>query len=300
MKKTGIVLLCALTVSLCNGCGSSKEEVVFPSSDEQQQQSEESTYFTESETETNEVSKTESIQDEISQIEEKSNEFENADWGSMNQQEMNQLTGEWYQLWDNELNSLWDRLSNELDTDTKAKVLEEQREWIKRKEENVRGAGMEGYGGSLQPQLENSAAEEITRARVYVLAGYLADVRNESFVIDPEIQESIEEADPSLDEVFGKFEGQWIFDENRGACIGVERSEDCDYGVEGSNWTVWITGGDILSDLDVYGYTGNSIIFRIDQAGYEAYYELSFNMAGAVSMAYGTSLDAMDDVIEAQ
>lgn len=53
----------------------------------------------------------------------------------MNQQEMNQITGEWYQLWDNELNSLWDRLSNELDADTKAKVLEEQREWIRRKEE---------------------------------------------------------------------------------------------------------------------------------------------------------------------
>lgn len=299
MKKTGIVLLCVLTVSLCNGCGNSKEEVVFPSSDEQQQ-SEESTYFTESETETSEVSETESIQDEIAKIEEKSNEFENADWGSMNQQEMNQTTGEWYQLWDNELNSLWDRLSNELDADTKAKVLEEQREWIKRKEENVRGAGMEAYGGSLQPQLENSAAEEITRARVYVLAGYLADVRNESFVIDPEIQKSIEEADPSLDEVFQKFEGQWIFDESRGACIGVERSEDCDYGVEGSNWTVWITGGDIISDLDVYGYTGNSIIFEVDQADYEAYYELSFNMAGSVNMAYGTSLDAMDDVIEAQ
>ena len=200
MKKTGIVLLCVLTVSLCNGCGNSKEEAALPSSVEQQQ-SEESTYFTESEAETSEVSETGSIQNEIAKIEEKSNEFENADWGSMNQQEMNQITGEWYQLWDNELNSLWDRLSNELDADTKAKVLEEQREWIRRKEESVKAAGMEGYGGSLQPQLENSAAEELTRARVYVLAGYLADVRNESFVIDPEIQKSIDESEYSLDDV---------------------------------------------------------------------------------------------------
>ena len=119
----------------------------------------------------------------------------------MNQQEMNQITGEWYQLWDNELNSLWDRLSNELDADTKAKVLEEQREWIRRKEESVKAAGMEGYGGSLQPQLENSAAEGLTRARVYILAGYLADVRNESFVIDTEIQKSIDESEYSLDDV---------------------------------------------------------------------------------------------------
>ena len=49
--------------------------------------------------------------------------------------------------------------------------------------------------------MENSAAEELTRARVYVLAGYLADVRNESFVIDPEIQKSIDESEYSLDDV---------------------------------------------------------------------------------------------------
>ena len=60
---------------------------------------------------------------------------------------------------------------------------------------------MEGYGGSLQPQLENSAAEGLTRARVYILAGYLADVRNESFVIDTEIQKSIDESEYSLDDV---------------------------------------------------------------------------------------------------
>ena len=42
----------------------------MPSSVEQQQ-SEESTYFTESEAETSEVSETESIQDEITKIEEK-------------------------------------------------------------------------------------------------------------------------------------------------------------------------------------------------------------------------------------
>ena len=51
---------------------------------------------------------------------------------------MNQLTAQWYWLWDDELNSLWSRLSEELDAETKAKVLDEQRAWIKRKEENVK------------------------------------------------------------------------------------------------------------------------------------------------------------------
>ena len=103
------------------------------------------------------------------------------------QQEMNQLTAQWYQLWDDELNSLWSRLSDELDTETKAEVLDEQRAWIDRKEKNVKGAGMAAFGGSLQPQLENDTAKDMTRARTYILAGYLADVRNENFIISSEI-----------------------------------------------------------------------------------------------------------------
>ncbi len=215
----------------------------------------------------------------------------------MKRADMNQTTAQWYQLWDDELNSLWSRLSDKLDTETKAKVLEEQRAWIKQKEARVKGAGMEVNGGSLQPQLENTVAEEITRARAYILAGYLADVRKESFSIPLEIQKSIDADNLNLDDVFEKFEGQWIFDESRGACVGVAKSEDCDYGVKGSSWTVWVTGGDILSDLDVYGYTEDTIIFKIERDGYDDCYELSFDQSGALNFAYGTSLDVMDDVI---
>ncbi len=43
-------------------------------------------------------------------------------------------------------------------------------------------------------------------------------------------------------------EGQWIFDEERGACVGIERTE-------------------------------------------------TFNLANSINFAFGTSLDAMDDVI---
>jgi uncharacterized protein YecT (DUF1311 family) len=143
----------------------------------------------------NDKKQSKSIQDELAEIELKSAEYENADWGSMGQQDMNQLTAEWYQLWDDELNSLWSRLSDELDAETKAKVLEEQRAWITRKDENIKGAGAAVYGGSLQAQLENTVAEEMTRARAYVLAGYLAEVRNEVFTVPSEVQESIDAAD---------------------------------------------------------------------------------------------------------
>ena len=32
-------------------------------------------------------------------------------------------------------------------------------------------------------------------------------------------------------DVFKKLEGQWIFEEDRGACVGIERTEICAYGV---------------------------------------------------------------------
>lgn len=244
-----------------------------------------------------EESVTESIQEEMAKVEVKSLEFEHADWGSMGQQDMNQLTAKWYQLWDAELNSLWDRLSDVLDADTKAKVFEEQQAWIKCKEGNVTAAGMAAFGGSLQSQLKNTMAEEMTRARAYILARYLADVRKESFTIPSEVQESIALANPSLNDVFRKFEGQWIFDEARGACVGIEKTETCSYGVEGSNWTVWVTGGDIISDLDVYGYTGSNILFKVERDGYDSFYEISFITLGTLSFAYGVSLDKMDEVI---
>lgn len=270
IKKTGILKILILVTILCVGC-SGKENT--------------------------ENNKPESIQNEITKIEDKSCAYENADWSSMGQQEMNQTTAQWYQLWDDELNSLWSRLSDELDPETKAEMHEEQRAWIERKEMHVKGAGMEAFGGSLQAQLENDTAKDMTRARTYILAGYLANVRNENFIIPSEIQKSIDMADPCLNEIFEKFEGQWIFDKESGACVGVERTEKCDYGVEGSNWTVWVTGGDIISDLDVYGYTENAIIFKVAHDGYDACYELSFNASHLLSFAYGTSLGEMDDVI---
>lgn len=335
MKRKSIAMfLCTVLIAFCSGCGTQTEEAPFSlsaesfsseeSNPEEKGTAAENGTEKESEREAGkkaetgaekgtekepektaasesavsvEPEKTGQIQKELAEVERKSLEFENADWSSMGQQEMNQLTAQWYQLWDEELNVLWKRISEEADAQTKAELLEEQRAWIKTKEGNVKAAGEEALGGSLQPQLENTAAEEMTRARSYLLAGYLADIRKETFAVPADVQESIDKENPSLDTIFQKFEGQWIFDEKRGACVGVQRTEDCTYGVEGSSWTVWVTGGDIFSDLDVYGYTEIAILFKVEYADSEAYYKLFRNMEDTVCLAYGTTFEGMDDII---
>lgn len=230
----------------------------------------------------------ESIQDEIARVEAQSIKHCDIDSSNMGQQQMNAHSAEWYKIWDDELNSLWSRLSKELDAETKAKVLEEQRAWIKRKEGNAKAAGIEVLFGSLQPLVESETAAEMTRARVYILAGYLAEVRGEDFAVSSEIQESLDKAEPNLNEVFAQFEGRWIFDERRGAGVGVERTETCAYAVEGSNWTVWVTGGDLFSDLDVYGCTERNILFKLSSG---VYYELSFGLEGELLLTYMPSLE---------
>lgn len=236
-----------------------------------------------------------SVQEEIELVEAKSQEFKNADWENMSQTQMNQTTGEWYQLWDDELNSLWNRLKDEVTADKKDNLLIQQKEWIARKEANVKEAGSLAEGGSLQPQLEYSIAMELTRVRAYQLAAMLAEMRGDGITLSAELEKELAEADPSLDDVFAKYQGKWFFDSDRGACIGVEKTAECEYGKEGSSWTVWITGGDLLSDLDVVSYTTDTITFH--GGGSTLYYKLRRNMEGSVELAYGESPDSMDEAI---
>ena len=67
--------------------------------------------------------KAETIQDEIARIEGKSYEYESDISNAETQLEMNLYSGDLYQLWDDELNSIWKRLSKELTPEMKKKGL---------------------------------------------------------------------------------------------------------------------------------------------------------------------------------
>lgn len=96
---------------------------------------------------------------------------------SLSQGDVNEKSQELYEDWDDALNHIWYELKVKgvLTEDAMAKLLVEQRAWIKDKEAAVQEAGKEAEGGSLQPLLENTEAAKWTRERTYVLLNILLE-----------------------------------------------------------------------------------------------------------------------------
>ena len=115
------------------------------------------------------------IQTELDKIEETSDKFKNMDWGNMPQQTMNKNAADWYKLWDDELNSLWQRLMEKIKPARKDNTVFLQKEWIQKKEDMIKKAGSEAEGGSLQPYLEACEGMRLTRARCYYIGSLLVE-----------------------------------------------------------------------------------------------------------------------------
>lgn len=86
---------------------------------------------------------------------------------------MNYLSAELYSLWDDELNSIWKRLKNTLDSGTMDQLMQEERRWVAEKQKQVEAVGKEWAGGTGQMSAENLKEAELTQERVYELAEYL-------------------------------------------------------------------------------------------------------------------------------
>lgn len=81
-----------------------------------------------------------------------------------------QIQIEIYQLWDDELNHLWEYLKETVDEQTMQKLLLEQREWIEKKEQTIQT--LQNNDGE---SLTYSYQAEITRKRVYELTEYIQE-----------------------------------------------------------------------------------------------------------------------------
>lgn len=87
----------------------------------------------------------------------------------LSQSELNQLSYEMYQIWDDALNVLWGYLKGSLSEEEMTALTEEEIAWITEKESVIAAAGAEFEGGTMQPYVENTTGAELTKERVYVL-----------------------------------------------------------------------------------------------------------------------------------
>lgn len=115
----------------------------------------------------------ESLKTRVAFTEELALEIENSiENDPLTQTEYNEKTGQLYQMWDSDLNAVWRELKVILDAESFEEALSEQREWIATKEAEVKAAGAEVEGGSMQPMVMNMKAAELTKIRVYELLEY--------------------------------------------------------------------------------------------------------------------------------
>ena len=77
------------------------------------------------------------------------------------------------ELWDDQLNDLWNCLEQRLDPAELEPLTAEQEAWVARKEEQVTQAGAGPHEGYSQAAAEDMAAAELTRDRVYELLDWL-------------------------------------------------------------------------------------------------------------------------------
>ena len=126
------------------------------------------------------VSVSDSLQEELENIEKITQKYTPLAEKAQTQGEMN-VSSRWlYVIWDTELNDLWNRFSKLADPQTKEQVLTDQRNWIAMKEEaTFLSIGSSEENGSMYPLLQNSFLEEITKNRAYILAEKLAEVKGE-------------------------------------------------------------------------------------------------------------------------
>jgi uncharacterized protein YecT (DUF1311 family) len=114
------------------------------------------------------------IDDELAFLEQEAASLENKlKTETLAQADMTETVSELYQMWDSKLNAIWSQLKEKMDAAAMEVLTAEELDWIAYKEAEMKKAGADVEGGTLQPMVEYGKGAELTRARVYELAAYL-------------------------------------------------------------------------------------------------------------------------------
>ena len=162
MKKN--ILILALTIIfLISGCTKEEEQVVQTSPTigyiDEEEQLKEKDILQDHDNNVN-------IDDYMVYVKEQSDIIKSSlTYDELTQTDMNLKSQELYELWDEALNYLWDELKNNLSEEDFSKLLDEQREWIAKKENALEEVGKEFEGGSIYSLIVNDEAARLTEER---------------------------------------------------------------------------------------------------------------------------------------
>lgn len=95
----------------------------------------------------------------------------------LTQVEMNQISAQLYKSWDDEINRLWNVLTENIASDVMNKITQEQIQWINEKEKQLEEVSNEAAGGSMEPLSHNMKGAALTCRRVYELLEYLKAIK---------------------------------------------------------------------------------------------------------------------------
>lgn len=113
------------------------------------------------------------VQNELIQVEQQAATIEQNLNSTSVQLDMNQYSGQLFQVWDDYINVLWGYLEDNLSESEFNTLKKEQIDWIINKENAMERAGDEFKGGSMEIYARNIEGINYTKQRVYELVGYL-------------------------------------------------------------------------------------------------------------------------------
>jgi len=163
MGNNRINLLIIFTFVILAGCGNSSELSAKPNN---QLSNSNSTQITD---DSSDREMTESKKDEyLKKLNEMEEEDRNLEAGT-SMVEMEEQEAERYKKWDVELNKIYGVLKEQLSTEEMDELREEQRNWIKFRDEAAKEASLKYKGGSTESLEYVATQASLTRERCYVL-----------------------------------------------------------------------------------------------------------------------------------
>lgn len=128
------------------------------------------------------------MQEEITAIlkeaEKKDRQLEQKEQTTFAQQDMNVLSMEKYQNWEDCLNDIWDVLLRSLPEAEMQELTAAQMDWTQEKEAAIEKTGKEYEGGSMRPLAVNAVAADWTKKRVDFLSDAYGAEKDEAHLTD--------------------------------------------------------------------------------------------------------------------